>query len=123
MAIYINTTKPNGLLKEIISQIKEGKILTWNVDEDGDFTHDTPQWNRHAWFKAKVSDGKISFYIFPPMESHVSIKGYAIYHGRFIEMLLSHVDGFFDSVSATSYPEGDDVVSNDSHDENFEEDG
>lgn len=48
MAIYVKTSSPVDLLKEIKYQINNGVIDMWSVDNDGDFTYDVEQWRFHA---------------------------------------------------------------------------
>jgi len=51
-----------------------------------------------------IEDGKVIFKIFAPRNTAMSKVVYAVYHGRFIEMLLRHFDEELDDVIATSLP-------------------
>ena len=110
MAVIVNTSDPPALLKAIRSKITEGAITKWSLDSDGDFTYSVPQWSRKAWFRPKVSTDRIVFMILPPQKARMNVTTYAVYHGRFIEMLLEHFDTKFEQASSTALPaEGDQV--------------
>ncbi|MDC1175102.1 hypothetical protein OAT67_06890 [Bacteriovoracaceae bacterium] len=113
MAVYIKTSSPEKTLKKVKDLIQKNEIVTWEFDEDGDFFHSPKQWKGKAWMRPKVEAGQIGFYIVPTSSSAISSTVYAIYHGRLIEMFLTHLDSEFDNAIATSYPvEGDNVGSN-----------
>jgi hypothetical protein len=81
----------------------EGHVDTWTYDEDGDFSHDTSseQWVGAAWLHPGVSLGTLTLSIISPEEG-LSKEAYAIYHGRFIEMLLAHFEDDFLVATATA---------------------
>lgn len=102
MAIIIKTDTPKALLQAIKDQIDEKEILTWSYDNDGDFTHTPDQWNKQAWLRPVVGQGELTFGIIGPQDVGVTSVIYGVYHGRFIEMVLSHFDKKFTRVSATA---------------------
>lgn len=102
MAIIIKTKSPEDLLNAIKKEIDEGKIVTWSYDSDGDFTHSTKQWNANAWLRPKVSVGELRFGILKNENIDMSAVIYGVYHGRFIEMLLTHFDDQFTNAQATA---------------------
>lgn len=103
MAIIIKTSDPSGLLKAIKKTIDEGKIETWSYDKDGDFTHTPEQWKLQAWLRPRVYAGELRFGILKPQgEQTLKSVIYGVYHGRFIEMLLTHFDTMFVNSSATA---------------------
>ncbi len=110
MAIYFNTTNPQLLLGEIKKAIKDGRIVTWLVDENGDFTHNTEQWKYQAWLRPKISSQQLIFSILRPKNKSISSVIYAIYHGRFIESVLTHFDGLFSTAMASALPAEEDNV-------------
>ncbi|MHA6889737.1 hypothetical protein [Ralstonia pseudosolanacearum] len=110
MAIIVRTENPKGLLSEIKRAFDDEKIATWSCDEDGDFTHTAAQWKSCAWFRARVEDNRLVFNIIPPRGKVISRVEYGVYHGRFIEMLLSHFDDKFGNASATAMPTSSDRV-------------
>ncbi|SRR6266700_2597132 len=110
MAVIVYSSDPQALLTAIRSAATTGKIETWSTDSDGDFTHSPEQWRRRAWFRPRVSNDRVVFTIFPPQKTVMNKVTYAVYHGRFIEMLLSHFDTQFQQAVATALPgEGDQV--------------
>ncbi len=92
MAIHVKTDTPSELVKRIQEGISNHNIETWICDSAGDFTHDTDQWRYHAWMTPYVEEGRVVFGIICRKDRNLSITEYAIYHGRFVEMLLRHFD-------------------------------
>ena len=102
MALIIKTDKPNGLLTAIRKGIDDKIIDTWSYDEDGDFTHTPPQWKKKAWLRPKIFEGELRFGIIKPKADEPNRTIYGVYHGRFIEMLLTHLFSKFTNAIATS---------------------
>lgn len=92
MAIFVETNTPRRLIRYIREAIDEGTIDTWSYDFDGDFTHETDQWRRRAWIGAVAEDHRVVFYAICREDRNMSITEYAVFHGRFLEMLLAHFD-------------------------------
>ena len=111
MAVIVDTPTPHGLLLAIKEEIGKGKIETWSVDSDGDFTHTPPQWARKAWLRPSVQDQKLILRILSPKGQKMSREVYGVFHGRFIEMLVNHFDFKFSQASATALPAHGDIVS------------
>lgn len=110
MAIIVTTASPRKLLTDIKAAIDEKKIDTWKYDSDGDFTHSPDQWNNRAWFRPDIRTDGLVFMILTPRQTAMSSTVYAVFHGRFIEMLLAHFDIDFSTVMATALPSHGDVV-------------
>lgn len=110
MALYFLTSTPNKLLSTFKKAIDDKKVLTWSYDKDGDFTHTTEQWKQKAWLRPEVQSDRLAFYIIKPQNSKISSVIYAIYHGRFLESMLSHCDSLFSVGRATSMPEERDNI-------------
>jgi hypothetical protein len=108
--VRFETTDPSALLQRIRSAIDAGRIVTWSYDKDGDFTHTRDQWMNRAWLRPSKETNKLSFFIVPPKGEEISRVIYAVYHGRFIESVLSHCDDAFTYAVATAFPEGADRV-------------
>lgn len=100
--VTVFTDNPRQLLTDIKLAIADGRIDTWAVDKDGDFTHSRPQWQYKAWLRPKIGEGVLTFIIMAPKNEKMSKEVYAIYHGRFIEALLAHFDTKFASASASA---------------------
>jgi hypothetical protein len=110
MAITISTKKPTELLLSICKAIRDREITTWIVDEAGDFTHNLPQWRNQAWLQPQVVKGDLVFTIVPQSRKTISPEIYAVYHGRFTEMLLGLFDSSFSKAYASARPEKGDSV-------------
>ncbi len=102
MAVVVYTANPSLLLGKIKTAIDTETVETWIVDADGDFTHEPNQWRNKAWFRPYVASGVLQFGLVGPEGVQVSTVVYAVYHGRFIEMLLTHFDGDFSNATATA---------------------
>lgn len=102
MAVYVFTDDPEGLLSKIKAQIKDGKIDTWTYDGDGDFIHtaSSGQWKGKAWLRPTPTESKLIFYAVHPKDGLMR-PAYAVYHGRFIQMLIQHFPNDFTLVAAT----------------------
>lgn len=111
MALHFKTTTPKKLLATYKKAIDDGHVATWSYDKDGDFTHTADQWVRKAWLRPKVIEGtELKFIILTPKDTEMSSVVYAVYHGRFIESMLSHCDKLFSQAYASAMPESGDVV-------------
>lgn len=102
MAIIITNSDPSTLLKKIYKAIDDKNVVTWSYDKDKDLTHKTIQWENKAWFNPQVYPNELRFGILGQEGIELSTEVYAIYHGRFIEMLLAHFDSEFGHAIATS---------------------
>jgi hypothetical protein len=102
MAIIIKTNAPAALLEAIKTEIDEGNIVTWSYDQAGDFTHNPDQWKFNAWLRPQLAEGELRFGIIKNSSLSMSTVIYGLYHGRFIELLLTHFDSRFTSVQATA---------------------
>ena len=112
MSVKLFSKDPEGLLKAIKAAIDDGKVDSWSYDRDGDFTHNGDQWKYRAWLRPSVTESHLLFALVPRSDEQVTVEDYAVYHGRFIEMVLSYVDGQFTSGSVSAMPaDGDDVGS------------
>ena len=102
MTIIVKTNDPSELLKLIRNAIDDKKVETWLYDSDGDFSHTPAQWKYKAWLRPKIYAGELRLGIIKQKDVDLSTLYYAVYHGRFIEMLLTHFDKKFSSTLATA---------------------
>jgi hypothetical protein len=109
MAITVTTTGPQALLEAILKAVKERHVDTWEY-RDGYFTHSPAQWRGLAFLKPSVSKNTLLLNIFHPQGRNITSEIYAVYHGRFIEMLLAHFERMFDSARASALASQGDVV-------------
>ena len=115
MSVRVFCKSPGALLNSIKARISDGSIETWSVDSDGDFTHSPEQWRNKAWLRPALFADRVVFRIIPPKGTSISKAVYAVFHGRFIEMLLRHFDLEFERATATALPaDGDKVKSSES---------
>lgn len=108
MSIHIKTKQPRTLVKHIKEAIDDGSVATWAYDDDGDFIHTPPQWRGRCWLRPFYpADGGLVLGTIPPRGEALTTEAYAVYHGRFGEMLLAHFDKEIDdlrlSPMATNY--------------------
>lgn len=104
MSILVMTRKPESLLKSIYKKIDEQVIRTWRYDKDRDLTHTTSggQWEDRAWLHPETSEGLLRFGLVGQDGIAMTPVLYGVYHGRFIEMLLTHFDHNFSSVCVSA---------------------
>jgi hypothetical protein len=110
MAVRVFCSYPRRVLESISAKVRTGAIETWQIDDDGDFTHSPDQWKYLAWFRPVVEDDRIVFRILGRPGAVMSKATYGVYHGRFIEMLLTHFDVQFSRVTATALPAEGDII-------------
>lgn len=109
MAVIVEIRNPNDFEEKIKRKIDSGLIETWTIDDDGDYTHTPAQWVCKAWMHLfKMSDisdcdkNKLVFGIIGNKQVQMTKSLYAVYHGRFAEMLLAHFDDEIDKIVITS---------------------
>src|ERR1039458_3036094 len=105
MALMVYTSQPQKLLTDIKKQIDEKKIETWEYDKDGDFTHSVDQWKNKGYLRPHITSGCLQFGLLGLKSTSMSRTIYGVYHGRFIEMLLTHFYDQFSNATATSQPQ------------------
>ena len=101
MAVIVLTTSPKALWSSIQTAITQGRIETWQFDSDGDLSHTPPQWINKAWFRPSVQNDKLAFALWGVKGTAMTKVVYGVYHGRWIESLLTHFDTQFPQVYAT----------------------
>jgi hypothetical protein len=112
MALKIETSSPKELIAAVREAIRTGVVTTWTSTKEGylTFTGAGGNWKSKAWFKPAYGDGYVKLYILRPKGERVSVATYAVYHARFVEMLLIKFEGQFDAVTASATAETKDVV-------------
>lgn len=108
--ITVSTDNPNNLVASIKLAIDKGHVTTWSYDADGDFTHTPAQWSGKAWLRPSAMVGALLLGIVGQKDTPLSTEYYAVYHGRFIEMLAAHFDTLFTTAGATAKPQSPDHV-------------
>lgn len=97
----------NNLISQIMDYINTGKLRTWEYDIEGDFTHSAPQWKNEAWIRHNyITDSNaewdVIFGLLGKKTEEMTKSLYAIYHGRFSEMLLTYFDNYIVKFEITS---------------------
>lgn len=102
MAISVSTHDPKELLEKLKKAVSDGDVTTWKVDSDGHFEYVADQYAGKAWFAPTVLDGMLVFGLVG--EAGVTMKKtiYGVYHGRFVQMLLTHFDDCFSGATVTA---------------------
>jgi hypothetical protein len=104
MALIVKTNNPNNLVTQIKKAIDSKAIVTWSYDTAGDFTHTPEQWKFKGWMRAKIIGSEIHFAFVGNKEVITTSVIYAVYHGRFLEMLLTHFDEDFTKAEISALP-------------------
>jgi len=108
--VMVFTQNPTELLFNIRTGINRGEVRTWSVSSKGYFTSSSDIWRNHAWFKPTTNEKRIVFNIIRPKGRHVSTEVYAVYHGRFSEMLLAHFESQLTVIRLTALAVEGDIV-------------
>lgn len=106
MSITVYTPTPRKLVRQIREGIEAGYISSWIMDDDGDFTHTPPQWRNKAWLTVSQlqPNESVTFGIVSRKYIDITNIEYAVYHGRFTEMLLSHFDTLISDIQISAQP-------------------
>lgn len=104
MAVRLFTKDAGSLLGAIKRAIDEGHIDTWSYDSDGDFTHTTHdrQWENRAWLRPSIRKDRLLLNIMFASDETQKRPVYGVYHGRFIEMAVTHFPAKFTEGVATA---------------------
>jgi hypothetical protein len=111
MAINFETSTPKKLLATFKKAIDDGNVVTWAYDSDGDFYHTPDQWKNLAYLRPTIYDGQRLTLNFFTRTTKASRAAYGVYHGRFVESMLTHCDELFTLATASAMPTNSDVVS------------
>lgn len=110
MSIQIIAESPLILLENIKTLIDNKEIVTWEYDSEGDFTHSASQWAKKAWFHPFIIQNELIFGILCTQHRAITVEEYAIFHGRFLEMLLSHFDESCQKIEISPLPTKYDTI-------------
>jgi hypothetical protein len=110
MAINFDTTDPSRLLEAFKKAIRDGHVVTWAIDSDGDFFHTPAQWKGRGWLTPNTSLGRLTFNFLPSKNLKTTWSDLGVIQGRFIESMIAHCNQLFDTASATSRPTNADKI-------------
>ena len=105
MAIIIKTDNPSILLDKIYHGIEQKEISKWLISSDGRLTYNTLLWKHEAYFKPEiwVEESELRFGLIKRKDrKHMPAKQYTHYHTKMVELLLTHFDKEFESITATA---------------------
>jgi len=103
MAVVVETEDADALLQHIRDLIEDEQIKIWNFEDDGDLNYKAKQYEGIAWFRPEKTSGGLRFKIMtnPKRKGEFTTEVKAIFHGRFIEMLLAHCTGHMTALHPT----------------------
>lgn len=102
ITIVLKGVTSNELLKKINEYIDNNIIQTWEYDEIGDYTAISNQWYLSAWIRPYVIDDSIvKFGIISHRGVDMTSSLYALYHCRFVEMLLVYFDTWVKEINVS----------------------
>lgn len=112
MSLTVYTTHPRALVNALLKAIDDGAIDTWETTDRRHITHSPAQWRCKAWMKLPkdIGEDTVRFTIIRPKGKSISKSVYAVYHGRFAEMLLSHFDTKITRIEISSLASQGDIV-------------
>jgi hypothetical protein len=110
MSINFDTPDPTKLLTAFKAAIDAGDVVTWSYDKDGNFTHTPEQWRNHARLRPSIYSGRLIVNFYGRSDETTTKALYGVYHGRFLESMLTHCDTLFSNGWATAMPTNNDVI-------------
>lgn len=115
MALRVFLREPIDLVDSIKKLIDSKKVSTWSYDSEGDFTHNVDQWRYKAWIRPRLSEdsNQVLFNILGRNDKTMTKSEYAVFHGRFAEMLLIHFDMQISRIELTALPTSTDRIGED----------
>jgi len=109
MALFLHDLRDPNIEQSIDAKITRRDIITWQRIPKLGYTHVTHdhQWEHLAYIAFSASDRLTIRYNDDAIRNAKKNRRlvYAVYHGRFIEMLLEHFSEDFTWVSAERYRE------------------
>ena len=101
MAVSIAAADPAFLLKGILARFDQRTIEGWCRDGEC-FTLTDPEWSTRAYLRPLLQTENLVLGLVPTEGQGMSKELYAVYHGRFIDMLLRHFSDVIGSVQLTT---------------------
>lgn len=102
MTVLISVADPSALLKSIKAHIDNKNVETWAYDSQGDFYHTPSQWAYQAWLRPLIEPGTLNFKLIQRKDTQLTKVVYGVYHGRFVEMLITHFQDVISAVQSTT---------------------
>lgn len=106
MAILVKAINKQLLISKIKSHINKGFILSWQIDNDGDFSL-AENAEKHFWIRPRLNEEEgeynLIFGVVGNTEELTSKHTYAIAHTCFTEMLLTYFDIDINCIKISSF--------------------
>lgn len=111
LTVYTNI-EAKELPTKIQDKIESIPNFPWSIDSSGDFVYRKLPWKFQAWMRVKLQreSKKIVFGIVGRKDKMLTTTEYAIYHGRFAEMLLYTCDKYIEKIEISSLATKDDSI-------------
>jgi hypothetical protein len=108
--IQITTESTTELFDAIRERVRSLRIQEWIIDDDDDLTYASAPWKNLAWMRIRKTTSGLRVNIIGNDEYDITREIYAIYHARFIEMLLTNFEELFESAEATALATKSDLI-------------
>lgn len=108
--IQIITDNSTRLLEALRDAVQSAHIQEWIIDDQGDFTYANAPWKNLAWMRVRKTTNGLRVNIVGNKEFPVDDETYAVYHSRFVEMLVLYFDESFDTVEVTALGTESDLI-------------
>ena len=95
MITITTRTSANILASKIIETMQKDTITDWVIDSENDMTLTNIVWRNRSWMhieKSNAGEKKLIISIIGPANVFITNDVYAVFHSRFIEMLLKNFD-------------------------------
>ena len=102
MAIIVAASDPIKLAGAIKTAMQARQLDPWEVNDDGEIRHSSPQWKNRACFRSTKTPTTLEFGIVGNKDAKFDHLVYAALHSEFIEMLLTHFDKLFTDANITA---------------------
>lgn len=108
MAMKIFCSNPVGLRAAIKKAIEQKKIRTWACNSKFEFDHTPPDWTGKAKLRVEVANSGTYLYCSARYPDGATAFGndhaYAVFQGRFVEMLMQHFRSDFEFIATGLEP-------------------
>jgi hypothetical protein len=109
MSIIVKSAKPRDLISSIKRHIDSKGTVLWTYDSDGDFSYQG-EYHGRAWLRPHIAEDQIRFVVLTSKGTTMARLTYAIYHAKWVELLLSNFDEDFSSATISALPGQGDII-------------
>jgi hypothetical protein len=102
LMVFAFTTNGDRLIQQLLAKLKDGSIATW----EGRYlkgkvlalTHLPGQYADCAYFRPQFREHGVRFDYLPGTKNRCPTDTFAVYHGRFSELIIQHCNGLFANI-------------------------